>query len=124
MSERNVTCIMAMPADTPPRVRELTTQIMCATQQGQPYDPDSCAMACILVAFAFLALIDDDRQRERIVRELSGLAAIFVDENREKAGEINAMADALEMSPAELMTRAEADGVAEKVEIPEPPTEH
>jgi hypothetical protein len=77
-----MTDVVLMMPDTPAEIQELAKQIVNASKDG----PSAAAMgmACLFVACACIAAIEDDDLRNTIVEEMGELAAACIRANREE----------------------------------------
>jgi hypothetical protein len=85
--EEHVTdIVMTMPADTPAKIQELAKQILGALEHRASEGPPVEAMgtACLFIACAYIAAIEDDDLRNTIVEEMGELAAACIRASREE----------------------------------------
>jgi hypothetical protein len=90
------TITMMMPPSTPPQVQDLAERIARVTRDEHETDLEGCFIACLGVAFAYLAAIEDNKTRDAVIGELSTLAAAAVNINRRMASEDTRELDATE----------------------------
>ena len=117
--------VVAMPADAPELVKQLTRPIMRAALDGDfEVHCVNCerlqrAQACFLVMCSLLATVNNPGE---IIDDLSKAAKVYVEQNCAGLREIEAMISASGMTPEELLEAAASDLDLE--EIPPEPTEH
>jgi hypothetical protein len=107
---------MAMPADIPQDMSDLAHHLLQQALQKADgkIHPGNVALVCIVVASAFIAVVDDDDDRELILDSIGDIASMLVEVNRE----VEAAAAEQNVSLQEIVERANATGDVE------PPTEH
>jgi hypothetical protein len=107
---------MMMPADIPPDIAELAEHLLQQALQktGGKMHPGDFAIACIIVASAFMALIENDDDRELILDTIGDIASDLVEVNRQ----CEEAAEEQGVGVPEMAERMNATGDVE------PPTEH